>query len=151
MKYLSPLTRRSGLVPFSADPFQDFEKEFEKLFGGWPSLFEHDGSFFTADNRRSAVANWYENDEAYVARFELPGLKSKDIDLELKDGTLSLKAERKTRNKKEKSEATVSYSQSISLPDGVNEADASASYEDGILSVTIPKAEKAKPRRIAIK
>ena len=151
MKYLSPFTRRDGLVSFSGDPFREIEREFEKLFGSWPSLFESNGSSLTFDSDRSPVSSWYENDDAYVARFELPGLKAKDIELEIKDGTLSLSAERKTRSKKEKSEASYSYRQSLSLPEGVNEADASASYEDGILAVNIPKAEKAKPRRIAVK
>lgn len=151
MKYLSPFNSRYGITPFSGNSFTNMEKEFERLFGGLPSLFDI-GSDWVADTGvRSLRPQWYENDDAYVVRLELPGVDPKDVSLEVGDNALRLSAERKSRSGESESENVVSYSQSFTIPEGVDGDKVSAKFEEGVLSVTLPKTEVLKPRRIEIK
>lgn len=107
-------------------------------------------------------ATWYppvdvlESKDSYVLRAELPGMKREDINLEVKDGMLTLSGERKS----EKATDGVKYrtvervegkfSRSFSLPETVKHDGIQATYKDGILEIHVPKAEEAKPRRIEV-
>ena len=75
---------------------------------------------------------------------ELPGVDRADINLELLDDSLSLTATRK------QGEQTVSFERSFTLPYAVQADKVAATYENGVLKLTLPKAEAAKPRKIAI-
>lgn len=153
MNYLSPMNTRYGVSPFSNRLLPSMEKEFETLFGNMPSLFDVGGDWFTDAEDRSLSPNWYEHDDGYVAKLELPGVDPKDVTLEVGDNVLSLSAERKLRSKKGEPEAkgSVSYSQSFSVPEGVDADKVTAAFEEGVLSITFPKTEMVKPRRINVK
>jgi HSP20 family protein len=96
-----------------------------------------------------------ENESRIVA--ELPGVKKEDISITVEDGWLTLKGERKSS---EPSDVTKilhreieyqPFSRSIKLPHEVNVNEISAGLENGILKITLPKAEAARPRSIEIK
>jgi HSP20 family protein len=97
-----------------------------------------------------------ESKDAYILRAELPGMKKEDFKLELKDGTLTLNAERKS----EKTVDGVEYRsvervngkflRSFALPETVKHDGIEATYKDGILEIHVPKAEETKPRQIEI-
>ena len=110
-----------------------------QLFGGW-----------------SPALDLYQDKDNVVAVVELPGMKKEDIDISLRDGTLTISGERKSQTSNgEKAERTERYigkfRRSITLPTGVDADKISATYRDGILTVTLPKVEEAKPKQIEVK
>ena len=129
----------------------NLEKEFEKLFGSLPSLFDVGSEWIPEGGGLLLSPRWYENDDSFVVQLELPGIEPKDVSLEVGDNALRLSAERKTRSSKDDSESTLSYKQSFSIPEGVDTDKVEAGYEDGVLSVTFPKTEVLKPCKIKIK
>ena len=149
MRYLSPFNSRYGITPFSGSSFSNFEKELEKVFGSLPSLFDVGGDWISDSGSRSVRPNWFEHDDAYVARVEVPGVDPKEVSIEVGDNMVRLSAERKTKSKE--GQSSISYSQSFSIPDGVDADKAGAEFEDGVLSITFPKAEVVKPRKIEVR
>ncbi len=98
----------------------------------------------------------YEDKDNLLVRAELPGMKKEDIDISLHEGFLTLSGERKGEEKQEGSETYRSerwlgrFHRTISLPCSVVPDKIKATYTDGILTVSMPKAEEAKPKQIAI-
>ncbi len=100
----------------------------------------------------------YQSNDNVVAVVELPGMRKEDIDISMHDGMLSISGERKAEAREkdgEKAERTERFTgtfrRSITLPTRVDAGKVSATYKDGILTVTLPKAEEAKPRKIQVK
>lgn len=103
----------------------------------------------------SPALDLYQNNDNLTAVIELPGMRKEDIEISLHDGTLTIAGERKTEaSNGEKAERTERYvgkfRRSISLPVRVDPNKVSATYRDGILTVTLPKAEEAKPKQIQV-
>lgn len=98
----------------------------------------------------------YETDEALILQAELPGFSKDDVSVELKDNTLTLRGERKRSHEvKEENyqrmERTYgAFQRSFVLPTTVDQNRVMASVKDGVLELKLPKAEAAKPKRIAI-
>jgi HSP20 family protein len=97
-----------------------------------------------------------ETGEHLVLRADLPGLTKDDVDLEVKDGVLTVSGERKAEHE-EKSEgfyrverAFGRFSRSLTIPDGVDAEQINADFNDGVLEVRIPKPAERQPHRIAI-
>jgi HSP20 family protein len=97
-----------------------------------------------------------EEENCYLITADVPGVNSKDIDVTLEDGVLSIKGERNTE--KEVSEAGYrrrerthgAFLRQFTLPDTVDTNSISATARDGILEVTIPKQEKPAAKKIAV-
>jgi HSP20 family protein len=122
---------------------------FEMPFSG---SFGRAGQLFTG---WSPALDLYESGDHLVAVVELPGMRKEDIDISLHDGTLTISGERKRESTNgEKTQRTERYvgtfRRSISLPTRVDAGKVSATYQDGILKVTLPKAEEAKPKQIKV-
>jgi HSP20 family protein len=97
-----------------------------------------------------------ESEDRIVVKAEAPGMDPKKIDISLSNGVLTLKGEKK-REREEKNEnfhlverSYGSFSRSVRLPAEVAEDKVKANYKDGILTITLPKTEKAKERAIKI-
>jgi len=110
-----------------------------QLFGGW-----------------SPALDLYQDKDNVVAVVELPGMKKEDIEISLREGTLTIGGERKGQTSNgEKAERTERYigkfRRSITLPTRVDADKISATYRDGILTVTLPKVDEAKPKQIEVK
>jgi HSP20 family protein len=88
-----------------------------------------------------------DKDNAYV-RAELPGVKREDIKVETADGALTVTVARREKNGDK--EETTSSARSVNLPTDVESEKVAAAYENGVLTVTLPKREALKPRQIAI-
>ncbi len=116
------------------------------------SGFGRPGQLFTG---WSPALDLYQNSENVVAVVELPGMRREDFEISLHDGTLTISGERKRETSNgERAERTERYigkfRRSITLPTRVDANKVSAVYRDGILSVTLPKAEEAKPKQIPV-
>lgn len=113
-------------------------------------------SWAEASGRWSPAMDILESKDEYIIRAELAGFKKDDLNVELKDGTLTVSGERKREELPEglqyRSAERVNgkFVRSVILPKTVNEENIQATYEDGVLEIHVPKAEKAKPRQIAV-
>jgi HSP20 family protein len=120
-------------------PFADFENDVNTLLG---STFADLG--FGAQFPVSVD----EDKDNVTVRAELPGVSQQDINIELAEGVLTISAQRKQKSGEK--EESFSLSRSISVPADVQADKASAASENGVLTVTLPKREQAKPHKIAI-
>ena len=141
-------------APWSAlDRWSNLRDELNSFFDMpfW-SGFDRTGQLFTG---WSPALDLYETGDHFVAVVELPGMRKEDIDISLHDRTLTISGERKREiNNGETAQRTERYvgtfRRSISLPTRVDPSKVAATYEDGILKVTLPKAEEAKPKQIQV-
>ena len=97
----------------------------------------------------------YQSNDNVIVMIELPGMRKEEIEISLHDGTLTIGGERKNESKDgenaERTERFVGkFRRSISLPTRVDGNKVNATYRDGILTVTLPKAEEAKPKQIQV-
>lgn len=99
----------------------------------------------------------YEDKDNYYVRAELPGMRKEDIELSMHNGSLSISGERKSEEQLKEAEVYRAerffghFQRTITLPAQVAVENIKAQYKDGILSVTLPKAEEAKPKHIDVK
>ena len=90
----------------------------------------------------------YEDKENTYVRAELPGVDRESINVEFVDGTLTIQASRKA--KPGEGESTVSLSRQVGISDGIEADKVSAAYVNGVITVTLPRKEEAKPRKINV-
>jgi HSP20 family protein len=142
IKYTPSNGRGASPVTGQGERFsrQGIENELDWLFGtaltGFAGLSR--GGQFPVD--------LYEDKENTYVRAELPGVTRDAISVEIVDGSLSIKASRKANS----GEGDVSFSRLVSIPDEVQADKVTASYENGVLTVTLPRKEEAKPRKIDV-
>ena len=103
----------------------------------------------------SPSCNVYEDERSYWVQAALPGLNRKDIEIVVEDQVLTIKGERKEDASKDRTyfirEFTRgSFVRSFKLPNTADHTKIAATYQDGILTVELPKREETKPRRITI-
>lgn len=107
--------------------------------------------------RSSFPVDIEESENAYHLTAEMPGVKKEDINISVEDGVLKISTETKSEKKKESDGYRYcerhrgSFERTFKLQDDLDSAKISASYEDGLLKLEIPKKEKAKPKQIVIK
>lgn len=134
---------------------EEMERYMDEILAGWP--FRTWRRLPVEDITWSAPVELYEKEDKFIVRLELPGIKTGDVNISATGDRLIVRGERKV-NKEVKEEeyhrsefAYGSFSCSIVMPAPVDEKKIEATYEDGILELTVPKAEKAKPSKIKIK
>jgi len=148
MTYLNTTNSRRNPLGWPSR-FGSFEKQFDSIFAGFPSLFDFQELSGDFANDSTVKVRWYEKDDGYLARLDLPGVRKEDISLELEDGYLRVSASR-TFEPAEKGDAAFEYRKNFKVPDEVEVTGIAATYEDGVLSLKLPKGEKAKPRQIRV-
>jgi HSP20 family protein len=103
------------------------------------------------------AVDMYETDDAVVVQTAIPGVKAEDIALSITGDTLTVKAETKEEeeisreNYLRRERRYGSYCRSVTLPGGIESEKAEADYTDGVLTLTLPKAEEVKPKTIEVK
>lgn len=136
----------------------------------WPTLGrltdlrEEIDRFFEAPlSRTSEFLGWtpafdvYEEKNNFVVKAELPGMTKEDMNVSLHDGNLIISGERKSETKNEGTEVYRAerffgkFQRAVALPATVAVNNVKAEYKDGILTVTLPKSEEAKPRQVEVK
>lgn len=123
-----------------------------------------DDVFFRSDRREDAWAEgvWipavdmFETDDKVVIKAELPGLEKKDISLDLQNGVLTLKGERKSENEVKEENyyrremSCGKFVRSFTLPVDVDAEKIKAEFKNGLLTVEVPKPEGHKPKQIKV-
>ena len=98
-----------------------------------------------------------ENDAQFTITAELPGGTKDDIQVELHDGVLSIRGEKKNEREEKKEQRRYvertygSFNRSFRLPGNADAERLQASFKDGVLTITVPKTEGSKPKTIAVK
>ena len=125
-------------------------------------LFED--SFFTpfrligaTDTALAAPIDVYHTDKDVVVKAALPGVKPEDVDINVTGDTLSIRGETKAEENVKREDYLYhehrysAFRRSVTLPSGLDTDKSKASLEDGILTLTIPKSAKIKPKSIKVK
>jgi len=141
------------LATFPSDIFT-MQREMNKMF---------DNFFRGGDEPGLLSSTWMpavdvaEEDNEYVVKIELPGVNKEDVKITLESNILTIrgekKAEKETKDKNyhRMERSYGSFQRSFTLPTSVKNDKIDAEYRDGILSITLPKAEEAKPKQIEVK
>ncbi len=132
------------------------QKEINQMF----DRFFHGG---TAEDREFGPSAWMpavdlvEKGDAFVANVELPGVSKEDVKITLQENVLTIRGEKKEEKESKDSNyhrlerSYGSFQRSFSLPAAVKADAVEAAYRDGILTITLPKAEEVKRRQIEVK
>lgn len=130
---------------------EPFTGDLHRLFN---TLFEDAGS--VAQQRWVPSMDLVEADDHFMLKADLPGLSEEDVAIEVRDNALTISGERKAEHEKRErgwyrvERSFGRFSRSLSLPEGIDPDSITANFDRGVLSVTIPKPEQRKPRRIQI-
>jgi HSP20 family protein len=140
------------------DPVREldsFQSDMNRLFDGFFGRRDATGGNGYA-RRWIPAMDLVETDDELVLRADLPGLGREDIEIEVKDNTLTVSGERKAEHE-QKGEgfhrverASGRFSRSLDLPRGIDANSVGANFERGVLEVRIPKPEERKPTRVQI-
>jgi len=104
----------------------------------------------------SPAVDIFETENEVVLKADVPDVDMKDIDIRLENGTLALKGERKFENEEKKKgfhrveRSYGTFARYFTLPDTVETDKVKADYKNGVLTITLPKKEVAKPRQIKV-
>jgi HSP20 family protein len=152
--------RRSAVAPERWEPLRELEQVTERMrrmldetFGGWPTA----GAWpsLAREALWSPAVDIEETDDAYVLEAELPGVKRDDIDIELVGNELAITGELKERERtgvlRRRTRRTGRFEYRVTLPDQVDADRIEAKLSEGILTVRVPKSERAQRKKIEVK
>jgi HSP20 family protein len=157
MSQLLPERRRTS-APERWEPFQELEQATERMrrmlgetfggFGSWPSVVQETAGW-------APLVDIEERDDAYVLEAELPGVKRDDVDIELVGNELAITGELKEKEVtgivRRRTRRTGRFDYRVTLPEQVDAEQIEASLEDGVLTVRVPKSQRAQRKKIAVK
>ena len=139
----------------------NIEREFSRMFNNFEKRFGFGNG--GDDNEEYENAVWSpltdisENKENYILKMDLPGIDKKDVKISYSDGQLNISGERKQEKEDKDSKyhrierSYGRYFRTFTLPVQIKEDSIDASFKDGQLIITVPKAEEAKPKELEIK
>lgn len=144
----------SMMIPTRPDwptAFRDLEGRINRVFNNLGFEPEQAGVAWTP------AVDLHEGEDAYTLEADLPGLGKDDIQLSITDDVVTLKGTRKQENEKRTEgyhrieRVYGSFQRSFRIPGGIDARKVDASFEHGVLRVTLPKPEERKPRQIDVK
>jgi len=135
------------------NPLFQFRNEMDHLLGGLFGL-PRDGVFPPVPRNQPAVTVW-EQDDSLTVELEVPGVKKDQVDLSVVGKELSIRVNRQEGDPEgvvyhRRERPMGSFSRVLSLPAEVDSNRVGAELRDGVLTITLPKAESAKPRKIVV-
>jgi len=145
-----------GIIPWR--PFgglEEMERRFEDVFGRpfLPAVWRR---IPTVEMGWAPAIEVFEKEDKFMVKAELPGTKEEDIDISVVGDTLTIKGERKAESEVKEEDyyccerSYGSFSRSIAVPSNVDAKKIEATYEDGVLEVSLPKAPEVKPSKISV-
>ena len=148
-----PARRSSSPAPERWGPFRELEELHtrigQRMETGWSGATRGAGAIW------SPLVDIEETDDAWLVEAELPGVKQEDIDVELSDAELTISGELKERERKgilrRRTRRTGQFDYRVTLPGEADAERIEASLQEGVLTVRVPKPERARRRRIEIR
>ena len=142
VRYTYPTYRSMVRVPatFERSPWSSLDSEINRLFASAqnPAV----GSTFPVD--------LYQDEANAYVRAELPGLNREDIQVEMTDENLTINGVQKIAATEGQPEQTSLFNRSLYIPVEISAEKVTAVYENGVLTVTLPKREEAKPKKVTV-
>ena len=143
------LSLRPGSRPAARwDPFGELDELYERMNRLWET------GLAGGVDRWAPLADVEETDDAYSVEIELPGVARDDVDIQLSDRELTVSGEVKEKERsgvlRRRTRRVGHFHYAVSLPGDVDPDNVTAHLDGGVLTVRVPKAQQAKPRRIAI-
>jgi HSP20 family protein len=142
-----------NIVKYAPKTYMDRFFDTDRFFNdSWPWAPVEGRQSFGEDLKVNIV----ENEDGYTLTAEVPGIKEKDIDLEIKDGLITLKGHTEESQEKEENHYRMrefsrrSFERSFRIGEGVDPDKISAKLENGVLTVVLPKKEEAKPKTVKV-
>ena len=140
------------------DPFREMmslRSQMDRLLSDWPR-----SSSGWGDSESGGLQNLpldlSESDQAYTVCASIPGIKPEDLEISVQNNMLTIRGETKSEQEREgdrwhlRERRVGQFQRTIALPNNVDSDQVGAEYNDGVLTLTLPKSEEAKPRRINI-
>ena len=156
-----PVRRSSSSDDYDAataarwDPLAELGRLNQQLAGYLDSWRSLPGLLLGGEGRFTPLADVEEADDAYVVEVELPGVGREDVDVELTGRRLTVSGERKERERvgilRHRTRTVGRFRYEVVLPGEVDEAGVEAFLGEGVLTVRVPKAAGARPRRIEVR
>lgn len=149
------------LLRFERDPFAGLTRlqdEMNRLFENYSPLAGRrpGGQEHVSARVWQPLADVYEDQDSIVLRFDLPGLKQEDIDIEMTGDTLTVKGERKFEDEQRRNNyvrverAYGQFQRTFTVGVPIQQDAVKAAYKNGVLEVTLPKAEEVKPKKVQV-
>jgi len=141
-------TPKNAVSPWCG--FQELESQLDRIFYGTAKPRSEGGTW-------TPPVDIYETSDAYVLHADLPGLNKEDIEVQLVENQISIRGSRKREERAEEKgfrryeRAEGRFERNFRIKEGVDPAKVEAKFENGVLTVTLPKPEEAKPRQIEVK
>jgi HSP20 family protein len=139
-----------------ARELQTIQQEMNRLFGTFFDSQAGAPADPALGRRWIPAMDLVEEDQHYVLKADLPGVKENDVNIELEDNVLTVSGERRSQHEETRDgyrrieRASGRFARTLTLPEGVDPDAIEASFEDGVLEVRIPKPEQTKPRKVEI-
>jgi HSP20 family protein len=133
-----------------------FNESFDKIIRETANALSIFGVDYLEKGSWAPSLDVVETEESYKLRADLPGLKKEDIQIDVKDNTLTIKGEKKLEGRVAKDDYVRvereygTFSRSFTLSDNINPENIKANYKDGVVEVTLPKREESKPKQIKV-
>jgi HSP20 family protein len=149
--------RRSGRDVATADPYREFEDIYDRMGQLVNAVFMGGPHWHVVDVPWAPLADITEADDAYVIEAELPGVTKDNINVEVNDREVVISGEIPRQDeegekgrRRRRARRTGKFELRSVLPGDINPDNITANLSDGVLTVRVPKAEAAKPRRVEI-
>lgn len=144
---------KNSSTPANRDSFSLLRKEMDDLLS---NFWGPTPTTWLSSNLSPAV-DLSEQENAFVIKVDAPGLEAKDLNVQVHGNTVSVSGQR--QEEKESKDKTYyrmerrqgSFSRSVNLPCNINEDEVAAEYVNGVLTLTLPKAESSKAKKISVK
>ena len=142
-----------NIVKYAPKTYMDRFFDTDRFFNdSWPWAPVEGRQSFGEDLKVNIV----ENEDGYTLTAEVPGLKEKDIDIEIKDGLMTLRGHSEESQEKEEDHYRMkefshrSFERSFRIGEGIDPDQVSAQLTHGVLTVVLPRREEAKPKTVKV-
>lgn len=141
------------------DPFREMmnlRSQMDRMLSDWPNTSSSSMGEGELGNWQRLPLDVSENDQGYTVRASIPGISPEELEISVQNNVLTIRGETKSEQERQgdrwhiRERSTGQFQRTISLPNNVDPDQVGAEYENGVLTLNLPKSEAAKPRRINV-